>query len=380
MAMVHSSRRGFIGGAAAGIAGALLPSPVRATGGFDSFVAEQMAAARIPGLALGIARDGAVSFTRAYGYADLGRRQPATTDTMFHIASITKVITAQAVMLLVDEGTIALDDPIAPHLDFAILGEAAAAITFRHLLMHMSGISDEHYYEIDFRQRGADSPMEIGALLRGYLVAGGRYARAGNLKHAPGAQWDYCNIGYALLGYLVGRIAGKDMRDLTRERLFRPLRLGHVAWTISETPARLRATPYDLVDGAVTPVEPVGFPDWPAGMMRASIDDLALLVAAAANGGVARSIRLSSEAGTAEMLGMQRPPGLPDWLTGQGLGWQQSLLDGVPRINHWGGDPGVFTMAYLDPARRSAIVILSNLSITPESRTALKAIAARMLA
>lgn len=378
--MVRSSRRGFLGGSAAAVTGALLPSSARATLRFDSFVAEQMAAARIPGLALGIARDGTVSFTRAYGYADLERREPATADTMFHIASITKVITAQAVMLQVDAGRIALDDPIAPHLDFKILGEAAAAITFRHLLMHMAGISDAHYYEIDFRQRGRDARMEIGTLLRGYLAREGRYARAGNLKYPPGTRWDYSNIGYALLGYLVGRIAGQDMRELTRERLFRPLGLAHIAWTIAETPARLRATPYDLAGGAITPVEPVGFPDWPAGMIRASIGDLTLLMAAAANGGTARNERLLSEAGTVEMLGMHKPPGLPDWLTGQGLGWQQSLLDGVPRINHWGGDPGVFTMAYLEPARRTAIVILSNMSVTPESRTALKAIAARMLA
>lgn len=377
---MNHARREFLGGAAAALAGGLLPSSASAAPGFDAFVAGQMAMARIPGLALGIARDGAVSFTRAYGYADLERRRPATTDTMFHIASITKVITAQAVMLLVDQGRIALDDPIAPHLDFAILGERAPAITFRHLLMHLSGISDALYYEIDFRQRGADARMELGALLREYLVQGGRYARAGNLQHLPGTRWDYSNIGYALLGYLVGRIAGQDMRDLTRERLFGRLGLGHMAWSIAGTPARLRATPYDLVGGAVTPVEPVGFPDWPAGMVRASIDDLTLLLAAAANGGATRRARLSSAAVTAEMLRMQKPPGLPDWLTGQGLGWQQSLLDGVPRINHWGGDPGVFTMAYLDPARRTAIVVLSNLSATSESRTALKAIAARMLA
>jgi len=222
--------------------------------------------------------------------------------------------------------------------------------------------------------------MEIGTLLRDYLAAGGRYARGGNLKQFPGVQWDYSNIGYALLGYLVGRIAGQDMRDLTRERLFRPLGLGHISWTISGTAAGLRATPYDLIEGAVTPVEPVGFPDWSTGMIRASVSDLTLLMAAAANGGAIRNARLLSETGMAEMLRMQKPPGLADWLTGQGLGWQQSLLDGVPRINHWGGDPGVFTMAYLDPARRTAIVILSNLSATRESRAALRAIATRMLA
>lgn len=377
---MHDSRRVFLGKTAAGLAGALLPLSVHATDDFDAFVANQMAAARIPGLALGLAREGAVSFTRAYGYADLRRHRPTTSDTMFHIASITKVITAQTVMLMVDEGKIALDDPIARHLDFAILGEGAAAITFRHLLAHMSGISDEYYYEVDFRQRGGDSPMQIGTLLREYLAAGGHYARNGNLKRPPGTQWDYSNIGYALLGYLVGRIAAQDMRDLTRERLFRPLGLGHISWTISGTAERLRATPYDLISGTVTPVEPVGFPDWSTGMIRASVSDLTVLMAAAANGGATRNARLLSEAGMAEMLAMQKLPGLPDWLTGQGLGWQQSLLEGIPRINHWGGDPGVFTMAYLEPARRTGIVILSNLSATRESRAALTAIAARMLA
>lgn len=377
--MMHTSRRELLARTAAGLTCTLLPLPVRPADGLDSFIAELMSSARIPGLALGIARIGEVAFTRAYGFADLERRQPVTTETMFHIASVTKVITAHAVMLLVDESRISLDDPIAPHLEFAILGEGAAAMTFRHLLTHMSGISDEHYYEIDFRQRGADAPMKIDQLLRDYLAPNGRHARAGNLKNVPGSRWDYSNIGYALLGYLVGRIARQDMRELTRARLFRPLALSNVSWTIADTPVRLRATPYELVEGALTPVAPVGFPDWPAGMIRASIGDLTLLIAAAANGGAAQGKRLLSEASMAEMLRMQKPSGLPDWLTGQGLGWQQSLLDGVPRANHWGGDPGVFTMAYLDPARGIGIVLLTNLSLTPESRIALKAIAARAL-
>ena len=375
----YVARRGLILGAGAGLALSCLPGAAHAAGDFDGFVRDRMTAARIPGLAVGIARDGAVAFARGYGFADLGRRRPVTTRTMFHIASITKTITASAVMLLVDQRRITLDEPVAPHLDFTIVGKDTAAITFRHLLMHMSGISDEYYCQIDFRSRDADATMALGDLVRACLAPGGRYVGTGNVKAPPGTRWDYSNIGYALLRLLVGRIGGQDMRDLTRERLFRPLGLNHIAWSIAETPATLRAIPYDLVEGEPKPLEPVGFPDWPAGMVRASIADLTLLVGAAANGGAARGTRLLGAASAAEMLVMRKPAGLPDWLTGQGLAWQQSPLDGVPRINHWGGDPGVFTMAYLDPARRTAVVLLSNLSATAESRDALKAIAARAL-
>ena len=373
------TRRVVLGGAATGLALTLLPSRVHAASDLDALIRPQMAAARIPGLAIAVAREGEIVLARGYGFADLERHRLVTTDTMFHIASITKTITALGLMVLVEQGRIVLDEPVAPYLDFAIAGSHAEAITFRHLLMHTSGISDDVYYQVDFRTPGVDASMTLETLLRDYLTREGRYTGMGNVQWEPGTRWNYSNVGYALLGYLAGRIAGKDMRAFTSEYLFRPLGLHRIAWKIADTPTRLRATPYDFIEDELKPVQPVGFPDWPAGMIRASASDVALLAAAVANGGVARQKRLLSSAGSAEMLAMRMPAGLPDWLTGQGLGWQQSLLDGVPRINHWGGDPGVFTMAYLDPDRRVAVVVLSNSSATPKSRKALKAIVAQTL-
>lgn len=127
------------------------------------------------------------------------------------------------------------------------------------------------------------------------------------MKWVPGTHWDYSNIGYALLGHLAGRIAGKDLRVFTREHLFEPLGLEHIAWTLADTPARLRATPYDLTNGVLVPVEPVGFPDWPAGMIRASVGDLTRLVSTVANGGAAQATRLLSATGVSEMLMAGRP-------------------------------------------------------------------------
>lgn len=374
------SRRGALIGGSALTATAMLARPASAANRLDSIVAEQMAKASIPGLALGITRNGKVITTRVYGVSDIAHRRPVTRQSMFHIASITKTVTALAVMRLVDQRRIALDDAIAPYLDFTIHGDGASGITFRHLLTHVSGISDARYYEIDFRESGRDAQLPLGELLKAYLAKGGRYAGNGNMKSVPGTAWDYCNIGYGLLGYIGSRIAGRDLRQEIRDEIFRPMGLRRISWTIADTPVALRVTPYDIADGKVTMIEPVGFPDWPAGMMRASIDDLTRLVAVAANGGVSEGRRIVSAEAVSTMLKMQRPAGLPDWLTGQGLAWQQSALGGVPLANHWGGDPGVFTMAYVDPARRMGVTLLSNLSTTEESRDAMKTIAAEAMA
>lgn len=379
------SRRNLL---ARGVAVAALPlvahpAFARPRDEIDAFVLEEMGKAKIPGLALGVARRGAVQLTRGYGFADIAGRRPVTVDTMFHIASITKTVTAAAVVALADAGKFDLDEPVNPYLDFTLANPAHpdTPITFRHLLMHVSSISDQIYYQVDFRERGKDSLMPLADLLKAYLVPGGRYwSEGGNFSTAaPGSMWDYSNVGYGLLGYLVGRITGEDMRDHVRRYFFAPLGMRHSVWKIADVPDKLRATLYDMVEDVPTPVEPVGFPDWSSGMLRSSIVDLTRFLAAAANGGVADGARILSAAAAAQMLEMRTPAGLPDWLTGQGIGWMASELGGVPRINHWGGDPGLFTAAYLDPATRTGVAIFSNMSASAESRTAIKAIADRML-
>ena len=102
-------------------------------------------------------------------------------------------------------------------------------------------------------------------------------------------------------------------------------------------------------------------------------------VAASANGGATTKKRMLGGESMAQMLDMRRPAGLPTWLTGQGLGWMESADGGTPHINHWGGDPGVFTAAYIDPATTTGVAIFTNGSATAASKAAIKAIAARLL-
>ena len=367
---------------AAGLAIAALPGLARADT-LDAFVGEHMKAATIPGLAVGLARDGVVRLARGYGLADIATGRAVTADTRFHIASLTKTVTATAVMQLAEDGRLALDAPVGPHLDFPLANprHPEAPITVRQLLTHTSSLSDARYYEIDFRTHGHDATQSLGDFLKAYLAPGGAAHAAGGCFSAkpPGEAWDYSNVGYALLGYLAGRVGGEDMRDLTRRHLFAPLGLKRTTWTIAETPATQSATPYDTFEGVQTPVAPIGFPDWPVGMIRSSITDFTRFAAAAANGGTSRGVHILRPETMTAMLDMQTPAGLPDWLTGQGLGWMESSLEGARRPNHWGGDPGVFTAVYLDPASRTAAVVFTNTTVSPEARAAVKAVVARLL-
>jgi len=380
-------RRRFLAAAAAAAAAGALPDTFaapRADLELDAFIRARMKSARIPGLAVGLARAGRVTLARGYGLADLAARRPVTPDSMFHIASVTKPVTATTVMQLVERGRLKLDDPVAPLVDFPLAHPRFpdVPITLRHLLTHTSGISDERYMEIDFRTRGRDTDMDIATLVKDCLAPGGKsfVAQKSFGSAAPGRRWDYSNLGFALLGYAASRAGGADLREQATARVFAPLGMRKVSWTIAGTPEPLRVTPYELVDDRLVAVEPVGFPDWSAGMLRASVADFARFLAAAANSGEAAQGRIASAATLREMFSLDRPADLAPWLTGQGLGWEGSVLAGRPLIEHWGGDPGVFTAAYVDPAARSGVAVFTNSSATTAGRDAVKAIAARLLA
>jgi CubicO group peptidase (beta-lactamase class C family) len=349
----------------------------------DAFIVDEMRKAKIPGMGVGFAKNGVVHMARGFGLADIARHRLVTANTMFPIASITKTITATAVMCLVEKGKMKLDDPIGAHLNFPIVNPnyPDVPITFRHLLMHVSSISDAKYYEIDFRQPGRDVDTPLVDHLRNYLLPSGKhYSATGCFSNAaPGASWGYSNTGYALLGHLIDQIGGEDGRAQIAKKIFAPLGLRHTSWRIRDTPVSLRATPYDVVNAALTPIAPIGAPDWPAGMMRSSITDLMRFVAASANGGESNGVRIIGESSLAEMTQTQTPAGLPDWSIGQGLGWMASNLDGAIRLNHWGGSNGIFTAAYIDPTNRSGVAILTNATATAESKAVVKKIASRLL-
>jgi CubicO group peptidase (beta-lactamase class C family) len=172
-----------------------------------------------PGLAVLVRRDGRTVVERGYGARELRTRTPIDARTSFRLASVTKQMTAAAIMLLVRDGRLRYEDTLPRALPgFPAYGNG---ITIRHLLTHTSGLPD--YEQLMENAEKAKGPIwtperqirdeEVQALLE----------RETHGLFAPGTSWAYSNSGYVLLGLVAARAAGKPFGDILRERIFAPL-------------------------------------------------------------------------------------------------------------------------------------------------------------
>jgi len=166
-----------------------------------------------PGCAIAVAQNGQVLYSRGYGLAQLEYGIPIATDTIFHVASVSKQFTTFAVALLEADEKLDLDDDIRTHVPE--VPDFGHRITLRHLIHHTSGLRDQ--WDL-FQLAGGrmDDVISESDLLE--LVA-----RQRELNFAPGEEHLYCNTGYTLLAVVVSRVTGKSFKDFCQQRMFQPL-------------------------------------------------------------------------------------------------------------------------------------------------------------
>lgn len=183
------------------------PLPLRADA-IDHYVEKQLRAQKIPGLALAIVHQGKVVKAKGYGRANVELNVPAKPETVYQAGSVGKQFTAAAILLLVEDGKLQLDDPINPYL----AGAPALwqGITVRHLLTHTSGIKTYGPRDFNFRLDVTDQE---------FLVKMATFP----LDFAPGSRWSYSDTGYVLLGMIITRLAGESYGDFVGKRILRPL-------------------------------------------------------------------------------------------------------------------------------------------------------------
>jgi CubicO group peptidase (beta-lactamase class C family) len=181
----------------------------------DGYVRGEMQRERIPGLALGVYRDGKIVKAEGYGTANLEWDVAVKTDTIFQSGSVGKQFAATAVMILVEEGKVGLDDPIQKY--FPEAPEIWKGIKIRNLLSHTSGLGE---YENGPRTK-PDGPF----YLRLDMTEDELYKRiaAMPMDFKPGEDWSYRNTNYVLLGILIHKVTGKFYGDYLQERIFKPL-------------------------------------------------------------------------------------------------------------------------------------------------------------
>ena len=157
----------------------------------DDFVQQQMAKKHTPGLALLVVKDGQTVKSKGYGMANLEHQVPVKPETIFQSGSVGKQFTATGVMMLVEEGKLALEDPVGKYLT---VPETWKGITIRHLLTHTSGLGD-YPEDLDFRKDYTEDELLQMVTKQALLFQ-------------PGEQWRYSNLGYVTLGVLIHKITG----------------------------------------------------------------------------------------------------------------------------------------------------------------------------
>ncbi|WP_444941449.1 serine hydrolase domain-containing protein [Microbulbifer sp. ZKSA004] len=321
--------------------------------------------ADVPGMAIGAAIYGEPVYEEGFGFANKLRRTPVTPSTIFQIASVTKPITALAVMEIAEKHAVDLESTVdlGPGSHLVSPHHPSKEITLIQLLTHTSSIQDGMYYEVDFRTPGQDSEMELSELLEGILLENGKYYSANKsfLKSAPGEQWSYSNIGYNLLGHWAEQQSELNFKDWTKNNFFELLEMDHTFWTIADTHGLEVATPYQaLSDGQLVAVAQSSTPGYPAAMLRSTISDMTKFFGAVANSGVFMGKAISSDRVLQEVFSERSIRGIPDHLENQFVAWNSYNYKGRSYLSHFGGNIGVFTAAYVAPETGLALVILTN--------------------
>jgi CubicO group peptidase (beta-lactamase class C family) len=339
----------------------------------------------IPGLAACIIKDDSVIWSRGVGYQNIEERIPMTPQTVIGTASISKIVTALAVMQLRERKKLDLHDPVNKYLPFKVLHPEYpdVDITVAQLLSHTSSISNGpslwRSYSCD------EQPLTLGEWARAYFTPGGRYYhKEGNFsRKKPGKGFLYSNAGYALLSYLVEIVSGMHFNEYCVRNIFAPLRLENTSFDVGDIENGTLATMYsygynmDLERDLMQPMTDCGkairgdylfplcnytAPTIGAGGMYSSTEQLSHLLIALMNDGTYKGSVVLSKASIAEMLSPYVDPSLlPGQFASFGLGgYAMRLARGEPVWGHTGADPGMSTLMLFNPETKIGAIVLAS--------------------
>jgi len=336
-------------GAVAGLPASEAPAPSFAA--VDAYIRAQIKDARIPGLALGIVRDGRPVHLRGFGRADDSGRA-FTPQTPFFIGSCSKSFTALAVMQLAEAGKVDLDAPVRRYIPWFRVAdpEASALITVRHLLNQTSGLTE-----------GAGRAATLAAGMQPLEPAVRALATAG-LARAPGAAFEYSNLNYTTLGLVVEMAAGEPFEAYLKTHIFEPLGMRHTYTAIEDARRDGLASGYRYWFGFPVAFDAPGHGGTvPAGGIISTAEDMSRYLAMYQGGGCYDGQVVLSSAGIAEML----RPGPPQKRgafagAGYGMGWFTGPWGGVDASYHPGDEPGAHAGMALVPDGNWGVVVLFN--------------------
>jgi D-alanyl-D-alanine carboxypeptidase len=315
----------------------------------DSYIETQMRHLHIPAISLAVVRGGRVVKTKGYGLANIEAGSAATPTTVYEIGSVTKQFTAAAVMMLVEEGKIGLDEKITKYIPGA--PQAWDRITIRHLLSHTSGIRNHvavpGYLNIFKTNLSFETTPARAELLREFFKL--------PMEFEPGQTWAYDNTGYYLLGLVIEQASGKSDYQFLDERIFKPLGMNATRSTDPRPVVPNRASGYEWV-GDKYENRPVLLPAiaFSAGTIISTVEDMAKWDAALYGEGLLKRTSLEQ---------MWTPARTNDGASASfdyGFGWFVDSYHGRRLVLHTGGTPGFSSAFYRFTDEKLTIILMSN--------------------
>ncbi|HZS04397.1 MAG TPA: serine hydrolase domain-containing protein [Blastocatellia bacterium] len=326
--------------APAGSAQQLPPEKVRK---IEAAVSEWMAKHKAPALSVAIVTDNSLRWSKGFGFADPDNKVPATATTVYRLASITKSITATAVMQLVEQGRLDPDAPVQKYCP--AFPEKQWPVTSRQLLAHLGGV--RHNRMTDPSTRHFESLTEALS-----------FFRDDPLLHEPGTKYFYSTLGYTVLGCVIEGAAKMKYADYLREKIFKPAGMNRTQPDDIKAEIPDRAKLYSKsATGEVKAAPPLDTSGrLPGGGLVSTAEDLAKFAIALGEGKLLKKETLE------QMWTRQKTrDGKP--LESYGLGWLVTEADNdwPKRVANDGSQAGTRTYLYLIPEKRFAIALMTNL-------------------
>jgi CubicO group peptidase (beta-lactamase class C family) len=311
----------------------------------DGFFAGVQRDLHVSGLSFIAVRDGEVLYSNGYGYADTESETPVSPDaTLFRVGSISKLVTATAVMQLAEKGRLGLDEDVNSYLRRSRLpGGFEKPVTLRHLLTHTAGFD---YKELEVNAPTSTDERMYASRLQKIMPA--RYA-------TPGKFYSYSNMGYTLLGSIIERYSRLNFQAAIARHIFQPLGMSNSAFTLTEEQARMLAAGCDAHGN---PVRYEYRYDMPAVGMSATASDMGRFMIAQLNGGMIGRTRILTPTFADSMLRRHFSP--HPSISGTGLAYYERTVHGLRTLQQSCDFNGYSGFLMLIPDRRFGLFYSAN--------------------
>lgn len=312
---------------------------------FDKILSEQYKSNETGATAL-VARNGQIVYKKAFGMANLEYNIPMQVDNIFRIGSITKQFTAVAILQLMEQGKLNLQDVITKFIpDYPMHGHK---ITIEHLLTHTSGIQSLTGMK-DFKQKITLDLKPSESI---------DYFKNQPMEFAPGTQYKYNNSGYILLGYIIEKISGKTYPQYVEDNFFKPLGMSNSLYGSDSKIVKNRAGAYDKDSTGVinAPLMSMTIP-YSAGSIQSTVEDLFKWHQAV------HSYKLVKKESLEKAFTRYKLTNGAE--TNYGYGWSLLNIQGSPTIEHSGGINGFLTQSIYLPKEDVFVAVFTNCNCNP---------------